>query len=307
MARGPKLLRLNDRRGFRRSVYLCALVGLLVLAPSAGGIPGDPTPPVVTPVYSPAFPANGWFRSNVTLNWSVIDPESIILSTSGCESRTLTADTAGTQFTCTAVSDGGMAAVTRTIRIDKTVPSVAPSAVRGPDANGWYNRALSVGFAGTDTTSGIASCSPTAQYAGPDNPSASVVGSCTDHAGNVDALRPRVQVRLHPTDLVRGDCEARQPQRADHVAEVDRYAGCRRFPGSGPSGPRRVRCVPRIGDGLPRPRPHSRAQVRVPGDRQRPGNEPRRATHHVRRNRPAPEPCARPRTCLLRRSSSGPP
>lgn len=158
---------------------------MLLVAPGAGGVPGDPTPPVVAPVYSPAFPANGWFRSTVTLNWSIFDPESIILSTSGCDSKTLTADTAGTQFTCSAESDGGTTTITAKIKLDKTVPSVAAVAERLPDANGWYNRPLTIAFAGTDVTSGLASCSAATTYGGPDNFRALAAGSCTDLAGNV--------------------------------------------------------------------------------------------------------------------------
>jgi hypothetical protein len=121
----------------------------------------------------------------VTLNWSVVDPESIILSTTGCSATTLTADTAGTLFTCSAESDGGTASVTAKIKLDKTVPSVAVVAERVPDANGWYNKPFSVSFSGTDTTSGIASCSAASRYGGPDNTSAAIAGSCTDNAGNV--------------------------------------------------------------------------------------------------------------------------
>ena len=41
-------------------------------------------------------------------------------------------------------------------------------------------------FAGTDATSGIASCAQTS-YGGPDNAGAGVTGTCTDVAGNVSA------------------------------------------------------------------------------------------------------------------------
>jgi hypothetical protein len=182
----PSLLRRRfSRPTFRRFVLVAAMIGMLLVAPSAGGVPGDQTPPVVTPLFSPSLPANGWFRSNVTLNWSYVDPESIITSTVGCDSKTLTADTAGTQFTCSVTSDGGTTTVTRTVRVDKSLPSVTAAPERLPDANGWYNRGLTVAFSGTDATSGIASCSPAAHYAGPDNPAASTVGSCTDNAGNV--------------------------------------------------------------------------------------------------------------------------
>jgi len=84
-------------------------VGALLLAPWAPGapdVPGDPTPPVVTPVIVGTLGSNGWYTSNVTVNWKVEDPESLILSSTGCGATTLTTDTAGTKLTCTATSDG---------------------------------------------------------------------------------------------------------------------------------------------------------------------------------------------------------
>jgi hypothetical protein len=45
----PRLLRPGRRRFFRRFVFLDALAGLLFVAPSAGGVLGDSTPPAVAP------------------------------------------------------------------------------------------------------------------------------------------------------------------------------------------------------------------------------------------------------------------
>ncbi len=169
----------------RRAAALIAAVVTFVVVPSAAGVPGDPTPPVVTPQISlGTLGTNGWYRTNVTVNWLVVDPESVILSTNGCNVTTLTADTAGTKLTCSATSDGGEATVSKTIALDKTAPAVAAAPSRAPDANGWYNHALSVAFSGTDATAGIAGCS-SAGYSGPDSAGASVVGTCTDLAGNV--------------------------------------------------------------------------------------------------------------------------
>ena len=164
-------------------------------------VPGDPTPPVVTPHFFGTLGLNGWWVSNVTLNWTVEDPESPILETRGCDAVTLTQDTAGTSFTCYARSDGGETQVTVTIRLDKTGPVVTATPSRSPDSNGWYNHALSVGFSGTDATSGMDSCVSPQGYSGPDNANASVSGSCRDRAGNVtvknfslsyDATAPQV-------------------------------------------------------------------------------------------------------------------
>ncbi len=76
---------------------------------------------------------------------------------------------------------------------------------RAPDANNWYRSPVSVTWTGSDDGSGIASCSsrtyPPAGSSGPvDAAGVTLVGSCTDQAGNVseqsafqlnyDATRP---------------------------------------------------------------------------------------------------------------------
>jgi hypothetical protein len=76
------------------------------------------------------------------------------------------------------------------LKYDASAPrSVAGTPSRPPDARGWYNHGLTVGFAGVDDMSGIASCSR-GSYGGPDNANASVAGSCVDNAGNVAAATP---------------------------------------------------------------------------------------------------------------------
>src|SRR5262245_18107566 len=66
---------------------------------------------------------------------------------------------------------------------DATAPNVTPTPGRAPDANGWYNHALTVSFSGTDATSGVDTCTQ-ATYSGPDSAVALVGGSCRDRAGN---------------------------------------------------------------------------------------------------------------------------
>ena len=91
---------------------------------------------------------NGWYTTNVTVNWSVTDPESIILSTTGCNAITLTSNTTGTTLTCSAESDGGTTTVTKTFKVDKTAPATTATPSRAADSNGWYNHDLSVDFDG---------------------------------------------------------------------------------------------------------------------------------------------------------------
>ena len=175
--------------------------------PNAGGgptVPGDPTPPVVTPAHlRDSLGLRGGYVTNVTVNWTVEDPESQILETRGLRrDHARQRHNRHPPLTCYARSDGGETTVTITILgPDKTAPTVTATPARGPDSNGWYNHALSVGFSGTDATSGIDSCVPSQTYSGPDSANASVSGSCRDRAGNTgtqafnlnyDATAPQV-------------------------------------------------------------------------------------------------------------------
>jgi hypothetical protein len=173
----------------RRSATALAALGLAatLVVPGASGVPGDPTPPVITPVITATLGNGGWYVTNVTVNWTVNDPESVITSSSGCNATTLTADTAGTRLACAATSDGGEASAAKTIKLDKTAPAVAGAAPdRAADGGGWYTRPVTVAFSGTDAVSGVESCS-TVTYSGPDSGGAAVSGTCRDHAGNVGA------------------------------------------------------------------------------------------------------------------------
>jgi hypothetical protein len=172
----------------RHAATLILVLGGLLLTPGAAGtapdVPGDPTPPVVTPVISGTLGLNGWYVTTVTVSWSIVDPESIILSTDGCDTKTFPADTTGITLTCKAESDGGITTVSKTFKVDKTAPNASAGPDRSADASGWYNHSLTVGFSGSDATSGLDACSSPKTYAGPDSANATVTGSCTDKAGN---------------------------------------------------------------------------------------------------------------------------
>ncbi len=95
--------------------------------------------------------------------------------------------TASVMGICTDVA-GNTRAGTFSLQYDSTAPGVAAAASRAPDANGWYNRSLSVTFSQTPgDVSGLGTCSPAATYGGPDSATASVSGICTDRAGNTSA------------------------------------------------------------------------------------------------------------------------
>lgn len=102
-----------------------------------------------------------------------------------CDSRPVAQDTATEQRTCSVwYGPDDVYSRTITVRRDATPPQVtAATPSRPPDSGEWYRQPLSAAFAGTDATSGIASCA-TPSYGGGDGASVSVSGSCTDVAGN---------------------------------------------------------------------------------------------------------------------------
>jgi hypothetical protein len=151
---------------------------LLVGAPRAEAVPS------VTFKCSPApIDCSGWYRSNVSIDWTVIPDDAQEV---GCVDATYVTDTPGTNEFCRA-NDGTEITVQLKIRLDKTPPVVTGAQpVRGADANGWYNHPVPVAFSGNDLTSGIASCT-TPTYGGPDSAAGVAFGTCMDHAGNISS------------------------------------------------------------------------------------------------------------------------
>src|SRR5262249_1832941 len=142
----------------------------------------DATPPTVTASAARAPDSNGWYNHAVGVGFSGTDSLSGVAS---CTSATYGGPDNGSASVAGTCTDnaGNSATTTFGFKYDGTPPNVNASPGRAPDANGWYNHPVAVAFAGTDATSGIASCT-SATYSGPDDGGAGVSGSCSDAAGN---------------------------------------------------------------------------------------------------------------------------
>lgn len=199
--------------------------------------PRDTTAPEITPAVTGTLGDNGWYTSNVTVSWTVTDPESDVTSTSGCGTSTVSSDTTGTTFTCSATSEGGTASESVTVKRDATAPTgIVVSPDRAPNANGWYNAAVTATWSGSDATSGIASCTQTV-YAGADTATGSLAGSCTDLAGNTasgpaftfkyDATAPQVTITSPPdgADYFTDQGVAASYACTDNLSGVDTCSG----------------------------------------------------------------------------------
>jgi hypothetical protein len=168
-----------------RCVAATLAVVSLVMVVTAGSAEAVPS---VTFKCTPA-PQNcsGWYRADVSIDWTVAPASSVV---SGCTDDTYTRDTPGTNEVCIADDGEATVSIDVRIRVDKTAPVVTGgSPARGADVNGWYNHAVPITFTGSDQTSGIASCTSTT-YGGPDSASASLGGTCRDHAGNESSQFP---------------------------------------------------------------------------------------------------------------------
>jgi hypothetical protein len=146
----------------------------------------DPSPPHIGYLLNPAAPdgSNGWYKSNVTLSWSVSEPESPnSLQQTGCVDQNITADQAEAIYECSASSAGGSAGpINVTIKRDATPPTISGSA--SPAANsGWNNTDVAVSFTCDDNLSGVASCGPD-QTLSSEGAGQSATGTAVDEAGN---------------------------------------------------------------------------------------------------------------------------
>jgi hypothetical protein len=191
-------------RGGRRLRSPLPVSVVLIAAASVLAVPGAVASSAadveITLAITGTLGMNGWYTSNVTVNWVVTGAA----NSSGCDAKTLTADTSGVTLTCSASNLDGTstASKSRTFKIDKTPPVVKATPARPADKNGWYNHPLAVTFSGTDATSGIGACTA-ADYKGPDDPSAAVSGSCTDVAGNTGASKFALEYDATPPSLAR--------------------------------------------------------------------------------------------------------
>jgi hypothetical protein len=156
--------------------------------PTAGAVPSRPPD------------SNGWYNHSVTVSFGGS-------AFSGIASCTANASYGGPDALATSVNGsctdnaGKVAGASFTLHYDATPPTITGwSASRPPDVHGWYNHPVTFGFAGTDAMSGLAGCS-TSTYTGPGSANGSVIGTCTDRAGNVGAVAVPLRYDATPPRL----------------------------------------------------------------------------------------------------------
>jgi hypothetical protein len=163
--------------------------GLTASASVAYGI-ADPSKPDISYVVDPAAPDgnNGWYRSDVSLAWSVSEPESPnALSKTGCTDQSITSDQDATLYECSGTSAGGsVGPVGISIKRDATNPTISGSRSPGANSFGWNNEDVSVSFSCGDNLSGVKSCLGD-QTVSAEGAGQSATGNVEDNAGNTNS------------------------------------------------------------------------------------------------------------------------
>ncbi|MBW8850141.1 MAG: hypothetical protein JF600_05120 [Xanthomonadales bacterium] len=122
----------------------------------------DTTPPVIDAVITGTLGDNGWYVSDVHLQWVVTDPESPVQIVGGCQDVVLAQDTwqDGAEYSCYAISEGSIGPAYPSIRIvtlkrDATPPQITMSDSTAPRPSGWYLSDVDILFSCFDGASGV--------------------------------------------------------------------------------------------------------------------------------------------------------
>jgi predicted secreted protein len=148
----------------------------------------------------------GWYLSDVTIPFTATDNLSGFAPDGRLrleESRNSSGE--GTdvrvRISVSDLADNTAEATAEPFKVDKTPPTVKAEPSRPPDANGWYNRDVTVTFKCDDRISGLASCTPatlvTVSREGRDQV---VQGEAVDKAGNRATATAKISLdRTPPT------------------------------------------------------------------------------------------------------------
>lgn len=161
----------------------------------------DPTPPAISSLLNPLTPTgdNGWYTGNVTLAWTVSEPESPnSLTPTGCVDQSITTDQAATTYLCSASSAGGSTGPAEvTIKRDATAPTnILFGATVPADGGRYFPTTVPTGndCTATDATSGLARCIVTGRSIAVGTHT--LTATATDNAGNASTTTRTYNVRV---------------------------------------------------------------------------------------------------------------
>lgn len=162
--------------------------------------PVDNTAPSIQSTVTGTLGSNDWYTSDVSVSWTVTDAESDVTSPA-CASSSVTADTEGTTFSCTATSAGGTATKSVTVKRDATNPTIGYTGNAGTYS---IDQTVAINCAYGDATSGVATqtCANVNAAAASFSLGAHTYSaSVTDNAGNSNNASTTFTVVATPASL----------------------------------------------------------------------------------------------------------
>jgi len=179
-----------------------ASVTVDTVLPIANNCGIDLTPPSVSAALDGTLGTNGWYVSDVAVDWSAFDPDGDISNQVGCTPTIITGDISGQSLNCEVTSDGGTTTDAISIDRDTTPPTITPLRAGTLGNNGWYISDVALSFDCSDATSGIDSCTPSAATvlsANGANPP--VAATAIDRAGNTTSTSEQVRIDQVPPKI----------------------------------------------------------------------------------------------------------
>jgi hypothetical protein len=122
----------------------------------------DNDPPGVSVAQTGTKGDGDFYTGPASVKWTVTDPDSPISAKTGCDDATVTEDTAGKTFTCTATSRGGTTKQSVTIKHDATAPGLTVPAAVVKQADGAGGATVTYDATATDTVdpAPVVTCTP---------------------------------------------------------------------------------------------------------------------------------------------------
>jgi len=147
----------------------------------------DASAPVITRTVSGTTGDDGWYTSDVAVDWTVVEGTSTPVTLTGCVDETVM-DTAGATSSCSATNAAGLTASDSvSVKVDTVAPVVHGAASGTTGDNGWFVGDVVVDWTYDEDGSGVAT--PCAQGSRTTD-TAGTAFNCqvTDRAGNSAAL-----------------------------------------------------------------------------------------------------------------------
>lgn len=171
---------------------------------TVGPIDIDLTPPTLNGSATTDPNPAGWYRDDVTIDWTATDGLSGIDPSTEPAASTITGEGAALTASTWVADKAGhrTTASSPSVRIDRTPPAISGAPTTAPNSAGWYRSSVTVDFSCSDALSGVVTCGPQAVLAD-DGVDQSASGDAVDAAGNAASTRVggiRIDSRAPATD-----------------------------------------------------------------------------------------------------------